>query len=241
MQTWDECGAIVPCWNYGVFLGDALDSIRVQTLRPARVVVIDDASTDDTQDVLRDFPWVECIRHPIRLGVAMAMNHGVEVLKEMKWIAQLSADDMWEPRLLEFTRDAVSGYCSDRPLGSVYHRCEYIDADGQWIGRLAAVRWEPGLIREREFINGGALMLRAGWERVGGYRQEPNEDWHLWRRFDEAGYGSAYVDGAALLYRQHRLGHRNYGTDEARDVDWGGRSVNLDIHNQALPPRGADV
>jgi len=92
---------VVPAYNYGRFLGDALRSILSQSLEALEVIVIDDGSTDDTPAVLAQFtdPRVS-VHRTERLGVSQVRVLGAR-LARAPLVAWLDADDVWRPGYLE--------------------------------------------------------------------------------------------------------------------------------------------
>ena len=92
---------IVPTYNYGRYIAEALESILAQTVSDLEVIVVDDGSTDDTQAVLGRFtdPRVRTVLQP-NAGASAARNRG---RKESRapYIAWLDADDLWRRTFLE--------------------------------------------------------------------------------------------------------------------------------------------
>ena len=91
---------IIPTYNSAVFLPEALQSVLSQTFLPQDVIVVDDGSTDDTEDVLEPFRrHIHYIRQENQ-GPAVARNRGIAEAKG-DLIAFLDADDVWVPEKLE--------------------------------------------------------------------------------------------------------------------------------------------
>jgi glycosyltransferase involved in cell wall biosynthesis len=95
------------------FIGDTLASVVAQTKRPARWVVVDDASTDRTPDLVREYArrhhWIELMQRPPRAdrsfaGKAHAVNAALERLKSVPFevVGNLDADVSFEPDYMEF-------------------------------------------------------------------------------------------------------------------------------------------
>ena len=93
---------IVPMHNRADSIAAALRSIAQQTRRPARVIVVDDASTDDSIAVARtsNLANLELIELKSNHGAGAARNVGA-MLATTNWLAFLDADDTWEPTFLE--------------------------------------------------------------------------------------------------------------------------------------------
>src|SRR4249919_523314 len=92
---------LVPCYNYGRFLRDALDSLLQQSLTAWDAVVIDDASTDETPAVLSGYqdPRIRVVRHAVRRGHIETYNEGI-LLATAELFVILSADDRYKPDFL---------------------------------------------------------------------------------------------------------------------------------------------
>jgi GT2 family glycosyltransferase len=94
--------------NADLFLGEALDRLARQTLRPARVIVVDNASTDRSVDDLEQrHPTVEVIRLEQNVGFGGANNIGVQSASDCGWVALLNPDAFPEPRWLETLLEAA--------------------------------------------------------------------------------------------------------------------------------------
>ena len=95
---------IVPSYNAGAFLADALRSVSDQTLRDFECLVIDDRSTDDGIAVARQFAEADArfrlIELAERCGVSTARNRGLGEARG-RWVAVLDADDLFVPERLE--------------------------------------------------------------------------------------------------------------------------------------------
>jgi glycosyltransferase involved in cell wall biosynthesis len=99
---------IVPTYNYGRFIEEAIESIFSQTVADLQILVVDDGSTDDTPDVLARIhdPRLEIVRTSNQ-GVSAARNEGLSRAKG-DFIAFLDADDRWTPRKLEHQLQVMS-------------------------------------------------------------------------------------------------------------------------------------
>jgi glycosyltransferase involved in cell wall biosynthesis len=91
---------IVPTYNCARYLGRAIDSARAQTYKDHEILVVDDGSTDDTKDVVRQHDrHVICLYQENR-GVSAARNHAISKASG-ELLAYLDADDLWYPEKLE--------------------------------------------------------------------------------------------------------------------------------------------
>lgn len=99
---------VIPAYNQGQFIRDAVLSALEQTYQPLEVIVIDDGSADDTREQLR--PLVDRITYVCQknAGPSAARNAGI-LRARGEWIALLDADDLWHPQKLEIQLGAVRG------------------------------------------------------------------------------------------------------------------------------------
>jgi len=93
---------IVVNWNAGGHLARCLGSIHAQAMRPKRVILVDNASSDGSADgVETRFPGVEVVRLGYNAGFAAANNIAAKMAADCEWIALLNPDAFAEPDWLE--------------------------------------------------------------------------------------------------------------------------------------------
>src|SRR6266550_6173469 len=100
---------IVPCYNYGHFVGDALDSVLAQTFENWECIVVDDGSTDKTKEVVTRYESKDSrIKYIYQRnhGLAASRNLGISLSKGA-YIQFLDADDQIESRKLEFQSNVL--------------------------------------------------------------------------------------------------------------------------------------
>jgi glycosyltransferase involved in cell wall biosynthesis len=92
---------VIPYFNGSRFIGEALESVRAQTLAPLEVIVVDDGSRPEEAEAL-DRMARDCVvvRLPRNRGVSVARNAGIARARGT-WIALLDCDDLWDRRKLE--------------------------------------------------------------------------------------------------------------------------------------------
>lgn len=128
-QEHPSVAVVVPSYNHARFVGTALRSVFRQTLRPARLLVIDDGSTDGSPHVieaaLRDCPFpCELVARPNR-GLCATLNEGL-ARTAGEFFAYLSSDDLWLPDLLAARLRALRA----RPRAVLaYGHCFLIDEE----------------------------------------------------------------------------------------------------------------
>lgn len=92
---------IVPTYNCGRFIGEAIESILAQTVPVSQIVVVDDGSSDDTEQVVRRYtdPRIEYLKQR-NGGVSSARNAGLDAARG-EFVTFLDADDRWRPVFVE--------------------------------------------------------------------------------------------------------------------------------------------
>lgn len=106
---------VIPLHNKGRHIARALDSVQRQTVTPAEVIVVDDASTDDGPQIARSYPGVQVLeRQAPGPGGYAARNLAIRSAKS-DYIAFLDADDAWEDGHLA----ALTGMISSAPADTV--------------------------------------------------------------------------------------------------------------------------
>src|SRR5688500_8177111 len=127
---------VIPTYNYGRFIAHAIRSVLAQTRPADEIIIVDDGSTDDTTDAVKQFGEnVKYVRQE-NAGVCAARNRGVrESTGDL--IAFLDADDTWEPENLEkqldrFSRDGRIGlvHCGMREFDSTTGETIRLYVDG---------------------------------------------------------------------------------------------------------------
>lgn len=200
---------IVVSYNYGKYLGQALDSLLGQSYKVDEIIVVDDGSTDDTGRIAARYKaqGVRYVRQENQ-GVAYARNHGVSIATQ-PFIICLDADDYLHPRYVEVTRAEM---LRDRSLGIAYTGLVVFNDDdphGQRSGWPPEFSWESQATVHTppsSCVPSAAMFRRSMWERAGGYRQEhkPAEDTEFWTRGLSVGFNAKRVtDNPWFNYRSH--------------------------------------
>ena len=119
---------IVPAYRHERYVGQAIESVLGQTLREWELIVIDDASPDDTWTAIQTYqdPRIRCIRHADNLGAHETINEGIR-LANAPYIAILNSDDLFLPQRLESCLTLME----DRGLDLVGTDLVLITADGR--------------------------------------------------------------------------------------------------------------
>lgn len=226
---------IVANYNYSRFIGAALESVLGQTDLPDELVVVDDASTDDSIEILETYRnQVRLIVNERNLGIVENFRRAVAAT-HADYIAFLGADNRLRCDFVERCRaaldrhpDAAVAYTDVMLFGPRARwqalRCEANPefevhehfADPATGERLYLWRFpEPVSAGESagehgNFIHGSSMYRRTAYEAVGGYRQtDQAEDKDLFARMLQAGWNAVRVPHPLLEYRQHSSDQSN--------------------------------
>jgi glycosyltransferase involved in cell wall biosynthesis len=190
----DDVTAVIACFNYGRYLREAVDSVVEQG---ARVVVVDDGSTDPETHAVLDVLPVEVLRQENQ-GVCAARNAGLARV-QTPYAIVVDADDRLAPGALDALRAPLD---ADPRLGFAYGTMRFF---GAWQGELRFPDYSPYRLLYRHTIGLSALMRRELVADTGGFDPAftTYEDWELWLNALEHGWRGRRVDAVTLEYRRH--------------------------------------
>lgn len=89
-----KISAVIPAYNSAKFIRAAINSIQAQTSKVDEIIVVDDGSTDNTEQIVKEFSNAIIYHKQVNQGPSAARNKGIE-LASGDWIAFLDADDQW--------------------------------------------------------------------------------------------------------------------------------------------------
>ena len=201
---------IIPCFNQGKFLAEAIDSALAQTYRNIEIVVINSGSTDTTAEVMARYTGrIRAIIVENR-GVSRARNVGItESAGEL--IALLDADDRWLPDKLDHQVPRLMASADVALLCSAYRS---FTADGQSREVTVEDGFRPTLHQQMVFnhMNAQTALFRRSVLRTVGMFDETLqrcEDWDLWNRI----VARAPIMGTSRVVAEYRRHPGTLSTD----------------------------
>jgi glycosyltransferase involved in cell wall biosynthesis len=223
----ETVSVVVPTYNAGVGLENALRSIASQTHPRERIeaIVIDDGSTDDSRARIRAFarsaPFEVKYAFQRNAGPAAARNHGLRLARGDA-IAFLDADDVWQPTKLERQVALLSG-----DAGLVYCDAAFVDEEGRPLGDyVRTLRMCRGdillpLFCDFFLLTSSVVLTRAAVTATGGFDETlpVGEDYEFFLRV--AMHFKADHVAEKLLVRSVRAGslsRRDYALDARIDL-----------------------
>jgi glycosyltransferase involved in cell wall biosynthesis len=200
---------VMATYNYGRFLGDALDSVFAQSLPDFELIVVDDGSTDDTPTVAGRFladPRFRYVR-AAHLGHAVAKNTAIR-LARAPLIAFLDADDIWLPNKLQMQ---VTKFAADPGVGLIYARRVLMNEAGNDLPTpertLRRGRILPDIFRDNFICFSSAMVRREALETAGLFDESLPlaVDYDIWLRV-LTDWRADFIDEPLVRYR---TGHAN--------------------------------
>lgn len=200
-----KVSVIIPCYNHGQYLDEAVDSILNQTFQDVEIFVVDDGSTDElTIRILAQYqkPKTTVIRLP-HGGVAIARNTGIAAANG-EYILMLDADDYFERTFLE---KAIQVLETRPEIGAVSCGLQRFGANTRKVMPTGG-----GIEQFVLGINacGNALYRKICLEQAGGYDStlQGDEDWDLFINITKRGWQVAVIPEYLFYYRQHPTSRR---------------------------------
>ncbi|HOV30198.1 MAG TPA: glycosyltransferase [Anaerolineaceae bacterium] len=139
-----KISVVMPVYNGGRFLREAIDSILNQTYEDFEFIIIDDGSTDQTSAILDSYQDTRIVRltHTTNLGLVQSLNDGIAIARG-KYIARMDADDWCLPERFEKQVRFLDSHPDVAVLGTA---CTRVTDNGK-VQRVVENPSQPGLVR----------------------------------------------------------------------------------------------
>ncbi len=198
---------IIPAYNAAWCICRAIDSVLEQGYRSMEIIVVDDGSSDDTQQVLAPYGEKLCVVKQANGGLSNARNTGIQTARG-DYVAFLDADDWWLPGKLE----AQVRLMQDHPeIGFCSVATNVEDPDGNFLNLWPCPQWQgsflEALFHENAAVAGsgsGVMARRELFEKAGLFDEglKSLEDIDMWMRLAAvAGYACVNEPLAVILKR----------------------------------------
>lgn len=209
-----KASVIVPTYNRAHMVTETIDSILSQTFRDLELIIVDNDSTDNTEEVIKSYKdkRIRYFKHQNNGIVAVNRNYGVSKAKG-EYIAFCDDDDLWFPEKLE---KQVQEMEKDSQIGLVCNNVIHFNGKGDHGEAFKAKPRDSDLTFEalvwKSFISGSTVLVRkAVLDDVGLMDESPElvavEDYELWLRIAKK-YRVKYIDIPLGKYRTHPGGYR---------------------------------
>ncbi len=198
---------VIPCFNYGKYIRDALESVSSQTFGNYEIIIVDGGSTD--QETVAELKSISMPKTSVYFREGRHMvgdNRNFAIEKAMgKYICCLDADDKLSPTYLEKALFFAETYNYDivYPWVQCTENMSHV-----WAPNETSFYW----CAKGATIPTVALFKREAWARVGGYRdwgfgkEHVPEDWDFWTRMLGHSFRAKVLPEPLMLYRVHGEG-----------------------------------
>ena len=184
MKTNPLISVILPTFNRGWILKEAVDSVLAQEFEDFELIVVDDGSTDNTRELLMGYSDSLRVMYQQNAGVSAARNRGIREATG-GYIAFLDSDDLWLPKKLSIQ----TAFFKDKPDARVCQTEEIWIRNGVRVNPKKRHRRDSGIIFERSvhlcLVSPSAVMIRRDlFDQVGLFDESipACEDYDLWLR-----------------------------------------------------------
>jgi glycosyltransferase involved in cell wall biosynthesis len=200
-----DVSVVIPVHNYAEYVEQALESVRTQSLDLLDLIVVDDASTDGSLQVVGKwaerqagrFNRVVVLRNVVNSGLSRTRNVGFDVA-ETPFVVPLDADN----RLLPGFCKTALGVLKDSRAAFAYPRIQCFGNASHVIGMEP---FSPARFASSNYIDAMALVGKWAWAAVGGYVHIEHgwEDYDFWCRCIERGIWGIHIPEILAEYRIH--------------------------------------
>lgn len=209
---------VLPTYNRADLIGDSIRSVLGQTYQEFELIVVDDASTDNTEEVVVSFQdsRIRYLRLDENLGAAGARNRGIEAA-QYDYIAFEDSDDLWLPNKLE-----IQMRCFDEDDYGLVYCTYYLERGNQTIMvpdfHACACNYEGWIYKElieRNFIGTPTIVMKKKCAQdVGMFCEELRslEDWEFVLRISQR-YKIKFVN-QCLVHARYTVGGVNSDVEE---------------------------
>ena len=211
---------LINAYNSERYIGEAIDSALAQTWPNFEIVVVDDASTDRTAEIIKSYadPRIRYIYSGRNQGIVGSRNH---LLREAKgdFLTWLDADDIFLPDRVKAEVEFLQAHPD---YAGVYSDILYFfDGQPDQFYRHIYEHWSGdvfGRLLEKMFITNSAFMMRRSvYGQLGGFNEATGmvEDWEYFLRMAHAGMKIGFLNKDLIKYRLRSDSHTNF----TRQVD----------------------
>ncbi len=206
-----EVAICVSSYNYVERISAALESCHAQSLQALELVIVDDASTDDSLKQCREwldanghrFCRVLLLKHHHNSGLAAARNSAFAAASA-PWCWVLDADNQMDARACELCLGLAQA--STDQTAVIHPLIRICDDQGQQHGLVGNGHpWQREQLQAGNIVDAMALVRRSAWKAVGGYSHIPGgwEDFDFWCKLIEADWHGVIYPQPLATYTRH--------------------------------------
>lgn len=230
-----QISVVMSVHNGEVYLKEAIESILNQTYINFEFIIINDASSDNSEQIIKEFTdkRILLINNEENLGLTKSLNKGINIAKG-KYIARMDADDISEVSRLEKQFNFLETNDSCSVVGS---NIQLIDKEGN---SLEIVKYPESseenlgnIFFANCVVHSAAMFKKSEFETIGGYNEEYKkaQDYDLWFKFIKNG-GSLYNIQEPLV--KYRIHNESISIKHSQEQDKTAKTILIDNFNSIL-------
>jgi glycosyltransferase involved in cell wall biosynthesis len=250
-----KVSVVLAVYNGSAYVEQAIQSILAQTFTEFELLIVNDASTDDTKQRIGSFrdERILVIENVRNEGLAASLNRGVQ-MAHGEYIARQDADDLSHPSRFA---GQVAFLDAHPEIGVVGTTARWIDELGntlqEWPRLCSNADLQENMLRTCFLIHGSTMVRREALLDVGGYGEQmrTGQDYDLWLRLSET-WDLACLPEVLYVYRQHAgMASVKHGPQQLRNVTLSldqaiqrrvaYASLALGLHRERVPQRLATM
>jgi glycosyltransferase involved in cell wall biosynthesis len=206
---------ILPCFNHGLYIAQAIEGVLEQTYNDFELIIIDDGSQDKSKQIIEYYARKDKRIIPIfqgtNVGPGAARNAGLKI-SSGNFIAFCDADDIWEREKLKLQLNILSEF---EEYDVVHSDAIIVDSNGNSTGKKFSELFQKDKTLHGNLLNGicltnfintqTVLMKRRCFHSVGYFPEDCRvaEDWVYWVKLAK-GHNFFYIDLPLAKYRIHK-------------------------------------
>lgn len=223
---------VMPNYNYGRFIAEAIRSVAHQTHAPIELIIVDDASTDDSVAVAADaLAQVtnlfdkKLIALEQNVGKLGALNRSLPHVRG-EYFMILDSDDLLTPEYASRTIAELDlARETDKSIGFIYTDCTLVSQTGDLLDRGKSTPFDARLLEEYSFVPEPAMCLAKPVIEAGPYDEaiRKGTKHHKWRRIVANGWNGKHLAEPIFYYRMHDKNMSGIGKRVIEEVEKGQR------------------
>jgi glycosyltransferase involved in cell wall biosynthesis len=201
-----KVSVIISAYNYGKYLGKCIESVLNQAYDDYEIIIIDDGSTDNTADVLKEYEDrenIKIIRNEKNLGLIVSCDNAIRG-SAGEYIIRLDADDYFDDNALL----VLSSFLDKNPeIGMVYSDYFNIRHDGKVLEYVRCPKiGEEDRLMDMPANGAGSMFRRSCYDAIGGYNKNVRyqDNYDIWIKMINK-FKVANVNLPLFYYRKHGL------------------------------------
>lgn len=200
-----QISIILPAWNAEKYLAESIDSLLAQTFTNFELIVINDRSTDTTEQIVRSYETkdsrVKLVQNELEKGVAGALNTGL-LNAQGKYIARHDGDDLARPDKLRKQYEFLESHPEIHLLGTGYAPFNTQGTRLEILHPSSSIELAWRFMFNSFFCHPSVMFRKSLYEEFGGYPIVKSEDFAYFSKIIKK-YQTANLPEVLLDYREH--------------------------------------